>query len=283
MALERFYTNETSIEIAKEMMARKSIVRCQKYEYIGTGVYGLNAGSSTITPAVSPVWDADAYISTVAKNLLVIDDNGVVAQCVIDDNDATSLTFDEAALLLVTDDTTAATLTDTSTYSFYVLTPSSVTGGEYGPYLGDTEGLELAVNDEVMVHKYSQPAKKRRQDLKERQITIQGGTVNVVNDDVFEMLFGAATYGGVTGQKMQGVGSNPDFNRFYRFTFESKDVTGRAEKLITHKVQVSLNGNMFGASESGHGMIPFKGEVLADDFYPETANMILRRSADVAS
>lgn len=280
MALTRFFSNIGSIDLAKQMMSREAIVRCQKYEYIGTGALVIITGASTLTPAVSPAWTIDNYKSAVAKNLLVKDNNGKVATCKIASNTATALTFDEATLLLVEDGTTAAALTTTNTYEFYVLTPSDDTSGAYGPYLGDTEGLELAINDEVMVHKYSSPAKKRRQDLKERSITVQGGVVNVVNDDVFEMLFASSNYGLQTGYKSQGVGSNNDFNRFYRFTFESQDVTGRDEKIIVHQVQVSLNGNFFSKSASGHMMLPLKGEVLADGFYPETANLLMRVSTN---
>lgn len=274
--LNRFFNSIGDVDIAKQMMARESTVRVQKYEYIGKGIFGLSAGVSTLTPDVSPAWGVDDFESTVARNLLVVDDNGKVADVKITENSPSVITFDEADLKLLEDGTTAATLTDTSEYSFYVLTPSADASGEYGPYLGDTEGLELAVNDEVMVHKYSQPAKKRRVDLKERAITIQGGTVNIVNDDVFEMMFGASEYGATATKKLRGVGSNNSFDRFYRFTFESQDVTGKVEKLVAHMVQVSLNGNYFSKAASGHLMIPFKGDVLADNFYPEDANMLMR-------
>jgi hypothetical protein len=263
------------------MMAREYKMRIQKYEYIGEGVVSIvTPDNATITPAVSPVWVADAYNSTVALNLLIVDSNGKVTQGKVKDTSATAITFDEDDQFLVEDGATAGTFVEGATLQFYVLTPSDDASAAYGPYLGDVEGMQLSVVDEVMIHKYDVPLRTRRTDLKERLTTIEGGVIQVTNDDVFEFLTSAANYGKQTGQTSVGVGSYATFDNFYRVTFESDDVEGRDEKIIVHKMQVALNGNFFSKSASGHLMVPFKGTVLADDFYPETANLFIRVSSD---
>jgi len=279
--LDRFFTSPQDIDLAKDMVAKRSDIYIQKEEYSGSAVYGLSVGTSTLTPAVAPVWAADEFNSTVAKNLYVIDDNGKVATCLIDDTTLNQdVIFDEATLLLEEDGTTAATLTDTNTYDFRIFTPCSVAGQVNGPFFGYTEEVDLNITDEVMKYKYSQPAKTIRTDLKERVGTIEGATMNTTNEDMIAALFGADQYGSQTSQFAYGVGSNPSFNKFYRITFVTRDVTGRVLNTIVRRSQLFLNGGMFKPYQDGHLGTPFKGEVISDLFYPEGADMVWIQRAD---
>lgn len=274
-----YFTNLADVDLAKEAMAKSGDWYIQFYEYVGTGVYALTtAGTSTLTPATSPSWDVDEFNSTVARNLLIVDDNNVVASAKIDDNDATSITFDETDALLESDGLTAATFTPASTYNFYVLTPSNI--NLYGPFFGYAESIELSLTDEMMQFKYGVPKKLKFQDLMERTGQITGGHVNVANTDIVDTFFGADNYGSQTSQFAKGIGSEPDTNRFYRLVNVSTDRNSRAMTTIVRKGQFAMNGNIIGASESGHKMYNFNFDILSDEFYPATADMLQLIRAD---
>ena len=63
-------------------------------------------------------------------------------------------------------------------------------------------------------------------------------------------------------------------------TFVSEDREGRSTVVIVRKTQLALNGNMMSQAESGHMMIPFTAEILSDEFYPDTADMMQIIRAD---
>jgi hypothetical protein len=213
-------------------------------------------------------------ISTVAYNLEIIDDNGVVGYGKVTDNDADSITFDPTTIVLANDDSTAVTLTAASSYSFKVLTPSSTAGNLYGPFFGLSEGNELSVTDEYMQYKYGLPKKKLFQDLVERVGEVNGGTINWTDADIQNAIFGSVEYGSQTGQQSTGIGSDPGALSSFRLTFMGKDRTGRLYYVIVRKVQFGAEGNIFGKSTDGYSMANFKGTILADTFYPENVDMI---------
>ncbi len=276
-----YYSGLNDVNLAKDVIAKTPDLYIQKYEYIGTGVYAIETGGiSTLTPATSPSWTVDEFNSTVAKNLIVYDDNSKAASGLIVDNDATSVTFDETALLLDEDVSTAATLTAGSTYNMYVLTPSSVTGQTYGPFWGYTEGVELNINDTFMKFKYSIPKKMKFKDLEEREGTITGGHINFENTDIIEDLFGAVEYGDQSGQYSYGIGSDPDTDRFYRLTFVGTDRNNRALKVIVRKSQFEITGNFWQKAESGYFMAAFNTDITSDGFYPDDVDMIQVIRAD---
>jgi hypothetical protein len=275
MALDRFYTGLSDVDLAKDAIAEKPDIYIQKFEYIGTGVYAVDTtGTSTLTPAVAPSWVADDYISTVALNLIVYDDNNKAASGMVADNDTTSITFDETAMTLDEDGSTAPTFTAGNTYNFYVLTPSSITGNTYGPFFGYTEGAELNINDTYMKFKYSTPKALKFKDLEERECQITGIHINFVNEDVMEAFTGGVNFGSQTGQYSKGIGHNPAESNFYRITFIGDDRNGRSTIVICRKCQFEMTGNIYQNAESGHYAAPFTADLTADGFYPVTSDLI---------
>jgi hypothetical protein len=276
MALS-YYTGINDIDIAKEVIAKNPDIYIQKREYGGTGVYAIEStggGTSTLTPATSPGWTVNEFASTVANNLLVQDDNGVVTGGKIIGNDADSIFFDESALVLESDGTTAATLTAGNSYTFRVYSPSSTTGNTYGPFFGLIEGAELNITDTFMKYKYSVPKKLLFKDLEEREANITGGQVNFSGTDVAKTLMGAVEYGSQTGQTSLAVGSEPDTNLFYRPTFVGEDRSNRVWAVRLREVQFEITGNQFGKAESGHFMAPFTADLIADTLYPVNADLM---------
>jgi hypothetical protein len=274
MALS-YYTGLSDVDIAKEVIAKTPDMYIQKREYFGEGVLAIETGgTSTLTPATSPAWSSNEFDSTVAENLAVIDDNGVVAVGKVTSTAATAITFDETALTLESDGVTAPTFTIGNTYQFKVYSPSSTAGNTRGPFFGLVEGAEFNITDTFMKFKYSIPKQMLFKDLEEREAQITGGQVNFTGTDVAKSIFGAVEYGSQTGQTSLAIGSNPDTDLFYRITFIGEDRSNRVWQVRTRDVQFEINGNMFGKAESGHFMAPFTIDLIADAFYPTNANLV---------
>jgi hypothetical protein len=281
MALTRYFNNLSDIDLAKDAVAKRPDLQIQRYEVISSGVITTETGGeSQLAPATSPTWNVNDYASTIANNLLIVDDNQKVAIGKVIANTADELTFDETAMTLEEDGSTAPTFTSGSTYDFYVLTPSSVTGQTYGPFFGYVEGAEFSITDTFMKFKYGQPKAMKFQDLDEREATISGGHVSWTNTDVIEAIFNADTYGSQTSQFSYGVGHDPDTDKFYRLTFTNKDRNNRDITIVCRKCQFELTGNIFTDAESGHKMAGFTATLIADNFYPEDADLVQIIRAD---
>ena len=288
MALQTFYTSLTDINLNKDVIPGRGQLSIQRYEVISSGVYAnTTSGTSTLTPATSPTWDADAYNSTVAQNLIVIDDNNLPCSGKVVDTAATEITFDETALLLDSDGVTAGTFTPGNTYNFYILTPSSTTGRTFGPFAGYIEGLDISFTDTTNAFKYGFPLKKKFVDLAEREGTISGGSVNFSNPDIFRMIANASEYGDNTASKTEfafGSGAACSTLPIYRIYVEYNDRRAagdcRTVGLLVRQVQFKLDGSMFGESEFGPIMANFSGDILSDSFYAGAYDLgWMRRSA----
>nr|BDD44683.1 hypothetical protein 13 [Legionellales bacterium] len=275
MALS-YYTGLQDVNVAKEVIAKRPELYIQKREYSGTGEYALisTTGTSRLTPATSPSWTVDEFNSTVANNLVVLDDNNVVAVGKVVDTTATYIEFDETALVLESDGATAPTFTAGSNYSFRVYSPSSTAGNTYGPFFGLVEGAELNITDTFMKFMYSVPKQMLFKDLESREAQITGGHVNFSGTDVAKTIMGAVEYGSQTGQTSLAIGSNPDTDLYYRPTFVGEDRSNRVWAVRIREVQFEITGNQFQNAESGHFMAPFTADLIADTFYPTDANIL---------
>ena len=280
MAVKSWFLNLTDTNLEKDMMIRNPDMFIMKLEFIGQAVLSTPGVTAVLTPTPASSFTIDEFISTVAKNLFIVDDNGKVARGTVDDNDATTITFDStiAGLNLEEDETSAAALTDTNTYDIYVGTPSAK--NLEGPFFGFVEGQEINIVDEFAKFKYSTPRKLRRKDLLERVGTMTGGVANFTNKDVFNSILNSDPYGKQVGQFSEGVGFDPDTNKFYRVTLTGNDVTNRLVTIRIRKAQFESTGNIRSASESGHFMLPFNLDFVVDSFYPVTADLLQIIRAD---
>jgi hypothetical protein len=276
MAIQTYYDGLGDVDLAKDVIARNPDIYIQKYEYVGSGVLGGDtAGDLTLTPATSPVWVADELISTVARNLIIVDDNEKAATAKITDNDAASVTFAMADTKLEEDGVTIADVNIGSTYNMYVLTPSSVSTRPYGPFWGYVEGAELQLNDEFKKFYYSSPQQLKFKDMNKREGVITGGHVNFTNENIMKDLFGGVAYGNQTSQYSIGIGSVPSTSNYFRLTFKTTDrEDGRTVYIICRKCQFELTGNILQQSESGHFMAGFNADIIVDGFSPTNADMI---------
>uniref|UniRef100_A0A6M3LZC9 Uncharacterized protein n=1 Tax=viral metagenome TaxID=1070528 RepID=A0A6M3LZC9_9ZZZZ len=278
MAIKTFYSSPADNNRKTDVIPGTGDWYIQELLYIGSGVYAnASAGTSTLTPATSPAWTDGELVSTVAQNLIIYDANSKACAGKVTSNGATFVQFNETAMLLEEDETTAATLTPGATYNFYVLTPSAVTGQTYGPYFGYAEGVDVAVTDEIMKFYSGFPERQEFSDLKRREGTITGGHVNLANVDIAKAILGGIAYGkNTTGYESIGVGSSPTRGT-YRLAIKQQDRNADTNWMIIRQVQFSSNGSIMGDAASGHKMINFNGDILADGFYPVGADLIWKK------
>lgn len=276
-----YFDSLSDVDLAKEMVAKGPDMYMQKREFGGSGTYLSGTGSNGgIEIATNPSWTTDEFASTVADNLLFLDDNNKVATGKIDSNSSDTIFFDPTSFVLEEDGTTAPTVTDGNTYQIKIYSPSSIAGATYGPFFGYLEGAELVITDTFMKFKYNTPKKLIRKDLEEREGQITGGQANYVQEDVIKTLFGGVQYGSQTGQYSIAIGSDPNTDLFYRPTFVTQDVNNRNFILRVREVQFEVTGNTLSKAESGHYMVPFTADILSDNFYPDDSNMIQIIRAD---
>ena len=244
-----FYTNTSDTDLAKELLHGCGQLYIQKHEYSGTATLTLvPGGNDTLVLADSGVAADDAYNSSVADNLYIIDDNSVVARGnVIDtfsESTGTLVEFEADDMVLVSDGATAPTLTDGSTYTVLILSGSdNCTFGDYFGYMDDsvefdptteTDPLERCTIDGTIV--------EVAEAVNKRTLMISGATFNVPNNDVISKVLNMELYGLNTGQTEYHGGFSPDISVFYQMTIVTKDWDGNYIAFQLFKGQVINNG-----------------------------------------
>lgn len=269
MAKEIFYLGVSDCEMAQDVISKDPDMYIERYEFVGKGVYAnATSGTSTLTPATSPAWVADDYISTLSNNLIVVDDNLAVAEGKITDNDATSVTFDETALTLASDDSTAPTFTASATYCFYVLTAAPRVA--QGSFWGQIRNSELNITSEYKKLISRDPGELISKNLQSRMFELTIPYVEKAQEDFYDLL-ALEQIGSQTSQAKYGMGASERSNPFFRLTALNTDNEGRTITLVMRKVQFDLSGNWWNKGDSGNFEQPLHADLLADQFYPKNA------------
>ena len=206
------YDSKQVNALLDEIQLKTADLYLRKIEYRGSGVFGLSVGASTLTPATAPSWTADDYISAGSKNLVLLDDDGDACWGKIEDNDTTSITFDEAEIMKVDDSSTAATLTDTDTYQFVIWTPHATY--EWCNFIGYTQDVNSEHIEETIDLKVNIPRELIRQDLLERGVKITGNILST-RYNVREAILGSSDYGTDSNQYQDGIGTIPSARDFF--------------------------------------------------------------------
>lgn len=275
-----FYDNKQDPQLVNDFLLEQPDIFIQKWEFTGTGVYAeASSTSATLTPATSPSWTVDAFNSTVALNLYVVDDNGKLSEGKVFDNDATSITFDPSAMSLLEDGSTAPTFTASGTYSFYILSPSSITGATYGDFFGYTNELTFTPNQETVQFDYDIPKTRVREDLISNLPELSGSYFSW-GQKIVKSGLGLSQYGSQSSQISYGFGTTTFNNDFYRVTLDADLVDDRNQKIIIHKTKIMLSGET-SFSEEGYKMVPITMKLFANTLLEnEGANYYIWQIAD---
>lgn len=271
MGKNYFYNSTSDANLAKELMAGCSNLFIQRHEYSGLATLTLvPGGNDTLELVDGGIAGDDDYNSSVADNLYIIDDNGVCSRGKIIDtfseSTGTLIEFEADDMILISDGTTAPTLTDGETYTVLVLSGSNT--NEFGDYFGytddsvefdptpETEALEIC-NEEGQMEEVAENVTKRA-------LTLNGSTYNVPNSDVVKRILSMETYGlnTVTHKEYHG-GFSPDVSSAYQVTAKMKDWDGNHVAVQIFKVQLMNNG-AWGMSGTGWKTISFTAKGKKD-------------------
>ncbi len=277
MADQTFFSSLADPSLAKTAAIKNADIFIQKVLYEGPAVYTT---ATTLFTIAGGAFTVDALISAGVANLLVMDDNNLVASTKITDNTATTITIVPANLLLENDGATTASLTNATTYNIRIYTAGTASQ-PYGKLFGHVEAWDPQITDEYAKFKYSVPRTMKFKDLLERSVTISGGVIQVAKKDIMTTVFNASEYGDNTGGAFSlGIGSNPTSQTFRIWAVgenRNKDALIKCYRYC----QFESTGAIEGSSESGHKMINYMIDCLSDGFYPETADFIQIIGEDV--
>jgi hypothetical protein len=263
-----FYTNTSDANLAKELLHGCGELYIQKHEYSGTATLTLvPGGTDTLVLSDSGVAADDAYNSTSADNLYIVDDNGKCARGKVSDtfseSTGTLIEFEADDMVLTEDGATAPTLTDGTSYTVLVLSGSN--NNMFGDYMGymddsvefdpttETDPLERCTRDGTMV--------EVAEAVNKRSLMVSGATFNVPNTDVISKVLNMVQYGLNTGQSEYHGGFSPDISTYYQLTILTKDWDGNFIAIQLFKGQLINNGAL-GFTGTGWKTVPwqFKGK-----------------------
>lgn len=274
-----FYPSKTSNNLTQDAVIKQGDIYLQKYEYESDTNATLDlttatAAVLTINDTVS--WSDDLYNSTMAYNLLVIDDNGVVGKYKIDDTAESggdwTLTFDSTAGILESDGTTTPSLTDEGTYQIKVLTPSDVSA--VGDFLGYAVDINFTADMEKVEFEYGVPASVKYTDVIRVSSMIEGSISQIANEDVLKAIYNATEYGASADKVALAIGSNTGAFSRYRVTIATQDRSGTDMYIKVINGEFKPTGGL-SMSELDYKKLPFEIKAFSDNFYPENADMVL--------
>jgi hypothetical protein len=266
-----FYTSTSDTDLNDELLAGCAELYIQKREFNGTAVFNA-VGTDTDELQLVGTSGAsnDAYNSTVANNLYIEDDNGALAVGKVIDTiggtGETVVVFDSASMTLVSDGTTAPTLTDGATFNVKVLSGSST--NQFGDYFGYTDdSLEFDNTPEtepLEICNIDGQLEEKDEVVTKANVLLTGATFNVPNSDVISKIMNASLYGlnNATNKEYHG-GFSPDISGRYEITAKTKDRAGSILAIQIFEVQLLLNGAL-PLSGAGWKSISFQAKGKAD-------------------
>lgn len=279
MAIKNFFDGLGDSTLESTAALKSPDLYIQEEIYSGKMTYA--SAGQTFTVLTGTPFTIDELISAGVQNILVKDDNGLVASTIITDNTASSVTIVATNLLLENDEATSATLTDATVYDVRILTPGT-SAQPYGKFLGYVEGLDLQISDEYAKFKYPDAPKKLIfKDIIERTVQLTGGSVNLAKKDILQTIFNSSEYGDNTGGAFNlGIGSNP-ITKTFRLWAVGTTRIGNPLIWKLRRCQFESTGSVLGSSESGHKMVNWMVDCLADPFYPDSADYLQIIGTDV--
>lgn len=243
-----FYQNTSDTNLDKDLLLKQPDIFIMKHEWEGSGTFTLStAGNDSFAPTVNPSWTTNAYVSTVGLNIMIVDDNNKLAVGKVISNTSNTVTFQAADMTLISDGTTAPTLTAGGTYTVRILTGSSKYA--YGDFMGYSSEITIATESQIAEFKYSIPRQLIRQDLLENVEALNFKLFNVNNSDIIKAVFGMGVYGSQTGQTELHRGTASFNTSKYQLTLNVQDVNNKTTLYQFFRTQLKNNGEISIAGE----------------------------------
>lgn len=242
-----FYTDINDTNLAADFQLKQPDIFIMKHEIESTATLTRDtSGTDTLTDTTQAMTPGE-YISTVGLNLYIRDDNDKLAEGKVINNLGTTIQFEADNMTLVEDGTSAPALTNGTSYSYRVLTPSAKYA--YGEFLGYVNEPTWAPEQEVAEFKYGIPRQKIREDLLENMHAINANIFST-RYNIQVAMFGMTATGSQTNQKEYHFGSNSFNNDYYQIAIFGKDVDDKDITYVFFKTKFRPNGEIsFGAEE----------------------------------
>jgi hypothetical protein len=283
-----FFATKNAVELADRTMLYQPDLYAAKvmHEQETSVLDSSTPTAATFTLDSGIVTADDVFNSTSLQNLYFLDNNNALAKVEIDDSSQSgnTVTFDSTAAVLVSDESTAPTLTDTNSYQVRVLQASSnaLTFGSstipVGLYLGDTSDLSINYTNNEAKLKTGVPKKLRAKGTVEIEASLEFNFAQITDPGMLEAALRGATIGSQTNQTQIGYGFDPQVADRYMIQAWSKDNSGRAFFMEFFLCEIMATSIGFGGDE--FKQIGVNAELLADVFRPDASNMFRSISLD---
>lgn len=277
-----FFNNKNDFELAKRALLNQPDLYASKIavEQESSVLDLTTPAAATYTLDAGSISTDDEFNSTALKNLYFLDDNAVLAKVEIDDSASAghTVTFDSTAAVLVSDESTAPSLTDTSSYQVRVLQASSntLTFGSgtipVGKYIGDTSEVNFNYTMNEAKLKVGVPEKTRTKGVTSVEAMLEFNHAQFTAPGLLKSVFRGATYGDQTSQTQVHYGFDPQTAEKYMIQAIADDDSGRAFFLEFFYCQLMVTSVPFGGTE--YKQLGISAELLADVMRPDAYNMM---------
>ncbi len=283
-----FFANKNALELAnRTMLEQPDLYAAKVVGEDASSLYDATAPTAATFVLDSGIIVADDDLnSTALNNLYFLDDNNALGKVVIDDTVLSTnlVTFDSTAAVLVSDETTAPTLTDTNSFQTRVLQPSSltVTHGSstipVGLFLGDTSDLNFNYTINEAKLKVGIPKKLRAKGVVEVEAMLEFNLAQITDPNILGAGFRGATRGLQTNQTQYHFGFQPAEAGQYMIQAVANDKSGR--NFFTEFFLTELLVASFSVGGDEFKQLGMQAELLSDTFRPDASDMFRSISLD---
>jgi hypothetical protein len=266
-----FYTDLNDTNLKNDLQIKQPDMYIAKHESEGTGTLTRSTSGSDYLTISGLGATPDEYISSTCYNIQIVDDNSKLAYGKITDNTGDKVIFEADNMLLYEDDASAPALTDGTTYSYRILTPSSAsdTGNAYGEFLGYGKEIAWAPEQETATFVYGLPEQPVAEDLIRNNHNLNCNMFTT-RYNYFKAVFGMTQYGSQTSQSQAHFGSASFSNDYYQLALIGQYRDGRIVKYIYWKVNFKPNGEI-NFSEEGYKPTPTTFKLFRDTLRDSTS------------
>lgn len=283
-----FFANKNAVELAnRTLLNQPDFYGAKVIQEVEASLLDLTTpASATFLLEAGAIVADDDLNSTSLQNLYGIDDNSALFKVEIDDSVLSTnlITFDATAAVLVSDESTAPTLTDAGTYQIRVLQPSSLalTKGSgtipVGLYLGDVSEVNFNYTSNEAKLKVGIPKKLRAKGVVEVEAALEFNLAQITDPNVLKASLRGVLSGGQTGQTQVHYGFEPQVAERYMIQAYAKDQSGRAWFTEFFVTELMVTGLPLGGDE--YKQIGLSAELLSDVYRPGTEDMMRTISLD---
>lgn len=283
-----FFANKNDVELANRTLLNQPDIYAAKvvYEQEASVLASGTPSAATFTIDAGVIVANDDFNSTSLQNLYFLDENNALAKVEIDDTtlSGNTITFDSTAALLVSDESTAPTLTNTNSYQVRILQPSSnaLTFGSgtipVGKFIGDTSDINFNYTMNEAKLKVGVPKKLRAKGVIEVEASLEFNLAQITDPNILKAALRGALYGDQTGQVQVHYGFNPQVAERYMIQAYAKDQSGRAWFTEFFLCELMVNSMGFGGDE--YKQLGITAELLADVYRSEGYDMMRTISLD---